>query len=65
MDSDPIVGEIRAIRERIAARFNYDIDAIVDDAQQREATCGWEIIRRPPCRPDGWQEPAAESAARD
>ncbi len=34
MDSDPIVGEIRAIRERIAARFNYDIDAIVDDAQQ-------------------------------
>jgi len=35
--ADPIVDEIREIRERLAARFHYDIDAMVKDAQQRDA----------------------------
>jgi len=29
MKPDPIVAEVRAVRDRLAARFNYDIDAIV------------------------------------
>ena len=65
MSSDPIVAEIRAIREQIAARFNYDIDAIVKDARERDAMGDREVVRRPPRRPEGWQEPTAGSAPKN
>ncbi len=60
MSSDPIVDEIHAIREQMAARFNYDIDAIVKDAQLRDATDDRKVVCLPPRRPEGWQEPVAE-----
>ncbi len=34
MTRDPIVDEVRAIREQLAARFNFDIRKIVEDARQ-------------------------------
>ena len=37
MKPDPIVAEVRAVRERLAARFDYDIDAIVRHVQKLEA----------------------------
>ena len=37
MKPDPIVAEVRAVRDRLAARFNYDIDAIVRHIQSMEA----------------------------
>jgi hypothetical protein len=30
---DPIVNEVRRIREEIAAKFDYDIERIADDAE--------------------------------
>ncbi|MEK7676550.1 MAG: hypothetical protein AAB676_12030 [Verrucomicrobiota bacterium] len=36
MKEDPIVAEVRLARDRIAARFNYDLEAIAQDAKQRE-----------------------------
>jgi hypothetical protein len=51
MEADPIVAEIRQLRERRAARFGFDIPAIVRDAQERDATGDREIARRPPRRP--------------
>ncbi len=51
MKSDPIVAEIRNLRERRAARFSFDIRSIVKDAQQRDATDDRPVIRRPPRRP--------------
>ena len=51
MEPDPIVAEIRAIRERLAARFNYDIHAMVKDAQERDAAGDREVVRLPPRRP--------------
>ncbi len=51
MQSDPIVVEIRSLRERRAARFGFDIQSIVKDAQQRDAAGDRDIIRRPPRRP--------------
>jgi hypothetical protein len=51
MPSDPIVAEIRELRERRAARFGYDIRAIVKDAQQRDASGDREVVRLPPRRP--------------
>ena len=51
MELDPIVAEIREIRERRAARFGYDIHAILKDAQQRDAAGDREVVRLPPRRP--------------
>jgi hypothetical protein len=48
---DPIVAEIRQIREEIAARFNYDTGAILKYAQERDAAGDRKVIRRPPRRP--------------
>ncbi len=51
MQPDPIVAEIRGIRERRAARFGFDIRAIVEDAQKRDALGDREIVRLAPRRP--------------
>lgn len=40
MEPDPIVAEVRAVRDRLAARFDYDIEAIVRHAQKLEAESG-------------------------
>ena len=34
--NDPIVEEVRRIRDAHAARFNYDLDAIFQDIKERE-----------------------------
>ena len=36
MNEDPIVQEIRRIRQEHAARFNYDLQAIFADLKQTE-----------------------------
>jgi hypothetical protein len=51
MPSDPIVAEIRRLREQRAARFGFDVRSIVKDAQERDAAGDREVIRRPPRRP--------------
>jgi hypothetical protein len=44
MKTDPVVDEVRAIRERLAAKFNFDLEAIVADAQQREIIHGDRLV---------------------
>lgn len=51
MSPDPIVAEVRRVREELAARFGYDLSAIVKFAQERDAASDREIIRRPPRQP--------------
>ena len=63
MQSDPIVAEIRELRERRAARFGYDIRAIVKDAQERDAVGDREVVRLPPRQPVGLVQNAAEVTA--
>ena len=41
---DPIVEEVRAIREQLAAQFNFDIRKIVEDAQRRQAASKSKIV---------------------
>jgi len=36
MFKDPVVAEIRKNRESFAAKFKYDIKAIISDAQKRQ-----------------------------
>jgi len=45
---DPIVAEVRRIREEYAARFHYDIKAICRAAQEREKAGGREVAVLPP-----------------
>ncbi len=44
MFRDPIVDEVRAIREELAAKFNFDIRKIVEDAQKRQASSKSRIV---------------------
>jgi len=53
MSSDPIVDEIRQIRERHAAQFGFDVRAIAEDARQRDAAGDRKVVRLPPRRPVG------------
>ncbi len=36
MFTDPIVEEVRRVREEYAKRFNYDVHAIADDLRKQE-----------------------------
>ena len=51
MQSDPIVAEIREIREKLHARYGYDIRAIGKAAQERDAVGDRKVVRLPPRRP--------------
>ena len=44
MIHDPIVDEVRAIREQLAAQFNFDIRKIIEDAQQRQKKSKGKIV---------------------
>ncbi len=48
MSRDPIVDEVRAIRDAYARRFAYDLDAIVADVQRRERESGSKTVSLPP-----------------
>ena len=47
MWEDPIVAEVRKIRDKIAKRFNYDIRAIAEYMREREKTSGHPIVSPP------------------
>ena len=44
MWEDPIVAEVRRTREILAAKFNFDIDAIFADMQKRQAALGDRLV---------------------
>lgn len=46
MYEDPIVDEVRKTRERLAEKFNFDVDAIFEDLRQRQAQLGTRLVRR-------------------
>ena len=61
MIDDPIVQEVRQARQAYAARFNYDLAAMVADLQRRTEEArraGREVVSLPP-RP---VEPRPDSA---
>lgn len=48
MWKDPIVEEVRKIREEHAARFNYDLDAIYKDLKRLEQESGRKTVSLKP-----------------
>jgi len=44
MWEDPIVAEVHRTREMLAAKFNFDIDAIFADMQKRQGELGDRLV---------------------
>jgi len=47
MWKDPIVEEVRAVREAHAAKFGYDLKRIFADLQEQERKSGREYVSLP------------------
>lgn len=45
---DPVVDQIRRIRQEHAARFNFDLDAIFEDLKEKERNSKRKVVSRPP-----------------
>lgn len=58
-ERDPIIAELRAIRQEYAARFNYDVDAMFRDIRARQEASGREYVRLPSRRPVSTGEDSA------
>jgi hypothetical protein len=48
--NDPIVDEVRRVRDDHAAKFNYDLDAIFQDIKEQEKKSGLKFVSYPPRR---------------
>ena len=46
--TDSIVAEVRRAREALAQRFNYDLRAMIQDARERQAAGGRQVVSFPP-----------------
>ena len=51
MQLDTIVEEVRQARDAYAKKFNYDLDAICRDLQEKQRLSHKEAICLPPKRP--------------
>ena len=51
MWNDPIVEEVRKIRQKHAAKFKYDLAAICRDLKQQERKGGRKVVSLPPRKP--------------
>jgi hypothetical protein len=45
--NDPIVDEVRRIRDAHAARFNYDLDSIFQDIKEQERKSKLKFVAPP------------------
>lgn len=48
--NDPIVDEVRKVRDAHASRFHYDLDAIFRDIKEQEEKSGRKFVSFPPRR---------------
>lgn len=55
MWKDPIVEEVRRVRDAYAARFDYDLDAIARDLREQQEHLqqeGWTVVSLSPRHPE-------------
>jgi hypothetical protein len=45
---DPIVEEVRKIRDAHASAFNFDLHAICEDLRKKETSCGHPLVSLDP-----------------
>lgn len=51
MVDDPIIEEVRKIRDEYAKKFNYDLNAIAADLMKQESASGRKVVSFPPRKP--------------
>jgi len=51
MNADPIVDEVRRVREAYAATFNFDLRAMAADLRRQQRDEGRAVVVRPPKPP--------------
>lgn len=61
--NDPIVDEVRRVRDAHAAMFNYDLDAIFQDIKEQEKKSGLKFVSYPPRKTEPNQAPQPAEAA--
>ena len=50
IQANPIIAELRAVREEHAARFNYDVKAIFEDIRAMQEASDQDYASYPPRR---------------
>jgi hypothetical protein len=50
MEQDSVIKEIRAVRETLAERFNYDLEALHCFIKEQERKSGRQLVTFPPKR---------------
>jgi hypothetical protein len=48
MKPDPIVEEVRKVRQSHSAKFKHDLSAICADLKKKEKDSGHPVVSRPP-----------------
>jgi hypothetical protein len=61
---DPILEDIRQVRDDHSKRFNYDLDAICEDYKTHQALAGERLVRLKPRAANNKLQPTTQSAAR-
>ena len=56
MWQDPIVEEVRRIRDEHAKQFNYDLHAICEDFRRKQSSSNHTVVSRQPRRPVNYVE---------
>ncbi len=46
MWEDPIVAEVRHVREELAGQYNFDVSAIFTEIRNRQTQLGSRLVRR-------------------
>ena len=63
MWKDPIVAEIRSLRDEYARQFDYDADAIFDDLIKKQAMHPERVVSLPPHKAKGLEYVSEKSQA--
>lgn len=59
MTEDPIVREVRRLRESYSAEFDFDVEALAADLKEKEAKSRRKLVTLPPRRPTSKDSSAA------
>jgi hypothetical protein len=51
MTQDPMVAEVRAVRDQLFKECDYRLDKAVAYLHRQRKQLGWEVVRLPPQRP--------------
>lgn len=61
---DPIVAEVRAVRDKHASKFGHDLNKIFRDIKARQDASGRKFVKYPPRNVAAWHNNAISADAK-